>query len=79
LGLIYLHYFFLVNKRTLKAAHEKELQEKTEFINRCPLFSSWSPRLKRLVSLSIERDRFSYDSVLYKQGVRADAVYFIWR
>ncbi|CAF0882557.1 unnamed protein product [Rotaria sordida] len=68
----------VVFSRTLKAAHEKELQEKTEFINRCPLFSSWSPRLKRLVSLSLERGRFSYDSVLYKQGTRADAVYFIW-
>ncbi|CAF0826170.1 unnamed protein product [Rotaria sp. Silwood1] len=67
-----------VFNRTLKAAHEKELQEKTEFINRCPLFSSWSPRLKRLVSLSLERGRFSYDSALYKQGARADAVYFIW-
>jgi hypothetical protein len=74
-----LNYFFFVNKRTLKAAHEKELQEKTEFINRCPLFSSWSARLKRLVSLNLERGRFSYDSVLYKQGTRADAVYFIWR
>ncbi|CAF4858137.1 unnamed protein product, partial [Rotaria magnacalcarata] len=29
-----------VFSRTLKSAHEKELQEKTEFINRCPLFSS---------------------------------------
>ncbi|CAF2902090.1 unnamed protein product [Rotaria sp. Silwood2] len=67
-----------VFNRTLKAAHEKELQEKTEFINRCPLFSTWSPRLKRLVSLSLERGRFSYDSMLYKQGTRADAVYFIW-
>ncbi|CAF1355657.1 unnamed protein product [Rotaria magnacalcarata] len=67
-----------VFSRTLKAAHEKELQEKTDFINRCPLFSSWAPRLKRLVSLSLERGRFSYDSALYKQGTRADAVYFIW-
>ncbi|CAF0873630.1 unnamed protein product [Adineta steineri] len=67
-----------VFSRTLKAAHEKELQEKMEFINRCPLFSSWSARLKRLVSLSLERGRYSYDSVLYKQGLRADAVYFIW-
>ncbi|CAF3383316.1 unnamed protein product [Rotaria sp. Silwood1] len=67
-----------VFSRTLKSAHEKELQEKTEFINRCPLFSSWSARLKRLVSLSLERGRFAYDSVLYKQGTFADAVYFIW-
>lgn len=67
-----------VFSRTLKAAHERELQEKTDFINHCPLFSSWSPRLKRLVSLNIERGRFSYDNVLYKQGSKADAVYFIW-
>ncbi|CAF3379761.1 unnamed protein product [Rotaria socialis] len=67
-----------VFSRTLKSAHEKELQEKTEFINRCPLFSSWSARLKRLVSLSLERGRFAYDSMLYKQGTYADAVYFIW-
>ncbi len=75
--LIYL--LFCYQNRTLKSAHEKELQEKTEFINRCPLFSSWSARLKRLVSLSLERGRFSYDSMLYKQGTIADAVYFIWR
>jgi len=72
----FLVFFFV---RTLKSAHEKELQEKTEFINRCPLFSSWSARLKRLVSLSLERGRFAYDSMLYKQGTLADAVYFIWR
>jgi hypothetical protein len=64
---------------TLKTAHEKELQEKTEFINRCPLFSSWSARLKRLVSLNLERGRFSYDNILYKQGARAEAVYVIWK
>lgn len=63
----------------MKSVHEKELQDKTEFINRSPLFSSWSARLKRLVSLSLERGRFAYDSVLYKQGAPADAVYFIWR
>ncbi|CAF1332490.1 unnamed protein product [Adineta steineri] len=67
-----------VFSRTLKSAHEKELQEKTDFINRSPLFSSWSPRLKRLVSLSLERGRFAYDSVLYRQGAPAHAVYFIW-
>ncbi|CAF4127721.1 unnamed protein product [Rotaria sp. Silwood2] len=67
-----------VFSRTLKSAHEKELQEKTEFINRCPLFSSWSARLKRLVSLSLERGRFAYDTMLYRQGTLADAVYFIW-
>ncbi|CAF1575190.1 unnamed protein product [Adineta ricciae] len=67
-----------VFNRTLKSVHEKELQEKTEFINRSPLFSSWSARMKRLVSLSLERGRFAYDSVLYKQGAPADAVYFIW-
>ncbi|UJR21571.1 hypothetical protein I4U23_024654 [Adineta vaga] len=67
-----------VFNRTLKSAHEKELQDKTEFINRSPLFSSWSARLKRLVSLSLERGRFAYDSALYKQGTPADAVYFIW-
>lgn len=35
--------------------------------------------MKRLLSLSIERGRFAYDSVLYKQGAPANAVYFIWR
>ena len=55
------------------------MQEKTEFINRCPLFSSWSARLKRLVSLNLERGRFSYDGILFKQGSRADCVYFIWK
>jgi hypothetical protein len=70
---------FFEKNRTLKSAHEKELQEKTEFINRSPLFSLWPPRLKRLVSLSLERTRYAYDSVLYKQGAPADAVYFIWK
>ncbi|CAF0733690.1 unnamed protein product [Didymodactylos carnosus] len=67
-----------VFNRTLKSAHEKELQEKTEFINKCPFFSTWNPRMKRLVSLNLERGHFSYDSLLFKQGERADAVYFIW-
>ena len=69
----------LLYHSTLKSAHEKELQEKTDFINRSPFFATWSARLKRLVSLSLERGRFAYDSILYKQGSPADAVYFIWR
>ncbi|CAF0903653.1 unnamed protein product [Didymodactylos carnosus] len=67
-----------VFNRTLKWAHEKELQEKTEFINKCPMFSTWNPRMKRLVSLNLERGRFSFDALLFKQGERANAVYFIW-
>lgn len=71
--------FFYLIWRTLEAAHVKELQEKNDFINRCPLFCTWPERIKRLVSLNLERERYAYDSVLYRQGARADAIYFIWK
>lgn len=57
----------------------RKLNEKQEFINSSPFFGNWQPKMKKLLSLCLERDILPYDSYLGKQGEPADKIYFIIR
>lgn len=73
----------VVNKalyaRCLQAPTLRKLAEKRNFINNSPFFGNWSPKMKKLLSLCLERDIIPYDSYLGKQGEQADRMYFIIR
>lgn len=73
----------VVNKalyaRCLQAPAQRKLNEKQKFINNSPFFGNWSPKMKKLLSLCLERDVIPYDSYLGKQGEAADKIYFIIR
>lgn len=65
--------------RCLQAPTLRKLSEKQNFINSSPFFGNWSPKMKKLLSLCLERDIIPYDSYLGKQGEVADKMFFIIR
>jgi hypothetical protein len=71
----------VVNKvlyaRCLQAPTQRKLNEKQNFINKSPFFGNWAPKMKKLLSLCLERDIIPYDSYLVKQGEHADKIFFI--
>ena len=71
----------LVNKtlysRCLQVPTLRRLQEKQGFINNSQFFGSWTIKMKKLLSLCLERDFVPYDSYLTKQGELADRIFFI--
>jgi hypothetical protein len=73
----------VVNKtlyaRCLQAPTLRKLAEKQNFINKSPFFGNWAPKMKKLLSLCLERDIIPYDSYLGKQGEQAEKIYFIIR
>ena len=65
--------------KCLQAPTLRKLEEKQQFINKSPFFSNWAPKMKKLLSLCLERDLVPYDSYLSKQGEPAEKIYFIIR
>lgn len=63
--------------RCLQAPTLRKLEEKKQFINNSPFFGNWAPKMKKLLSLCLERDIIPYDSYLGEQGQPADRIYFI--
>ncbi|CAF0714000.1 unnamed protein product [Brachionus calyciflorus] len=63
--------------RCLQASTLRKLEEKREFINKSAFFGNWAPKMKKLLSLCLERDIIPYDSYLGLQGEPADKIYFI--
>jgi CRP-like cAMP-binding protein len=61
----------------LQAPALRRLNEKHQFINNSPFFGQWSQKMKKLLSLCLERELVPYDSFLSRQGEPADRVYFI--
>jgi signal-transduction protein with cAMP-binding, CBS, and nucleotidyltransferase domain len=76
-------HLMVVNKslysRCLHATTLRKLDEKQNFINSSPFFNNWSPKMKKLLSLCLERDIMKHDSYLGKQGEIANRIFFIIR
>ena len=71
----------VVNKalyaRCLQAPAQRKLNEKQSFINGSQFFGSWPNKMKKLLSLCLERDVIPYDSFLQRQGEVADKICFV--
>lgn len=63
----------------MQASALRKMAEKQNFINKSPFFGNWAPKMKKLLSLCLERDIIPFDSYLGKQGEIADRIYFIIR
>ncbi|XP_067682167.1 uncharacterized protein [Haliotis asinina] len=63
--------------RSIKAKQEEEYRERRLFVNTCPLFSHWSPRLKRLCEMSLRKETHPYGSVIATQGNPSTGLIFI--
>jgi hypothetical protein len=73
----------VVNKalyaRCLQAPTLRKLEEKQNFINSSPFFGNWAPKMKKLLSLCLDRNLIPYDSFICKQGDSLEKIYFILR
>ena len=67
----------LVLFRCLQAPALRKMAEKQSFIDQSPFFGNWSIKMKKLLSLCLEREIVHYDSFLGKQGEQAEKIYFI--
>ncbi|XP_038053033.1 uncharacterized protein LOC119725625 [Patiria miniata] len=64
--------FIVVNRklysRSLKFAQQRDLDEKTDFVNRHPLFKFWKARHKSILAMSLNRKRALFGNRLVQQG-----------
>ncbi|XP_062620945.1 uncharacterized protein LOC134282559 [Saccostrea cucullata] len=63
--------------RSMKAKQEEEYQERQDFIKKCPLFSNWSPKFKKLLEMSLRKEYYHYGSTIVKQGDPPPGLLFI--
>ncbi|XP_071161966.1 uncharacterized protein [Mytilus edulis] len=63
--------------RSMKAKQEEEYKEREDFIQKCPLFRSWTSRFKRLLELSIRKETFPFGTVIARQGEPVSGLFFI--
>ncbi|KAH9514724.1 hypothetical protein Btru_023414 [Bulinus truncatus] len=75
---------FIVIDRSLysvsvKEVIEKEFQDKTDFVERNPLFRPWTPRQRNQLVISMKKLKIGYGERLARQGQDVDNVYFIYK
>ncbi|XP_005112955.2 uncharacterized protein LOC101859221 [Aplysia californica] len=58
---------------------EREFQDKTQFVERNPLFSSWTPRQRNQLVISLKKQKVGFGDRLVRQGQELDGVYFIFK
>lgn len=65
--------------RAVKEVLAKEYEDKVAFINNNPLFSAWSPRYKKQLTMAMYKEEFTYNTTLVKQGDPVEVIYFLIR
>ncbi|XP_067942537.1 uncharacterized protein [Watersipora subatra] len=63
--------------RTIKECQLAEYKDKREFIAKHPLFKTWGMKLQRLLEMSMTKEVYNFDSVIVRQGLPFDGLYFI--
>jgi hypothetical protein len=79
ISILYVTDFLAFFLRCLQAPTLRKLREKQSFINSSPFFGNWAPKMKKLLSLCLEREIIPYDSYLGKQGEAANKMFFLIR
>uniref|UniRef100_A0A0B7A4N8 Cyclic nucleotide-binding domain-containing protein n=1 Tax=Arion vulgaris TaxID=1028688 RepID=A0A0B7A4N8_9EUPU len=64
---------------SVKEFIEKEFQDKTQFVERNPLFKSWTGRQKNQLIISMKKTRIGFGEKLVRQGHDVDGIYFIYK
>lgn len=65
--------------RAVKEVLAKEYEDKVAFINNNPLFSAWTPRYKKQLTMAMYKEEFTYNTTLVKQGEPVEVIYFLIR
>jgi CRP-like cAMP-binding protein len=63
--------------RSVRDVLEKEFHDKTVFVDTNPLFSHWSPKMKKSLAISLKREIHLYGSPIARQGHPVDNLYII--
>ncbi|WAR30403.1 KAPR-like protein, partial [Mya arenaria] len=63
--------------RAVRDVLAAEFEEKQAFIKTNDLFSSWTPKYKKQLTMAMYKEIYCYDSVLVKQGDQVNNIYFI--
>ncbi|CAL1541441.1 unnamed protein product [Lymnaea stagnalis] len=64
---------------SVKEVIEQEFQDKTNFVERNPLFRSWTPRQRNQLVISMKKLRIGFGEKLARQGQEVDNIYFIYK
>ncbi|GFO08771.1 CAMP-dependent protein kinase regulatory subunit [Plakobranchus ocellatus] len=64
---------------SVKEFLEKQYQDKTQFVDRNPLFRLWTPKQRNQLVISLTKVRIGYNERLVKQGREVDGVYFVFK
>lgn len=63
--------------RSVRDVLEKEFHDKTQFVETNPLFSFWSPKMKKSLAISLKREIHYYGSPIVRQGQAVENLYII--
>ncbi|XP_071956904.1 uncharacterized protein [Antedon mediterranea] len=74
-------HVIIVNKdlysRSLQLSQQKDLEERTSFVDTYPLFRDWRPRYRSMLAMSLRRTTIEFNNNLVRQGDPVNALYFI--
>ncbi|XP_041352079.1 uncharacterized protein LOC121370722 [Gigantopelta aegis] len=63
--------------RSVRDVMEREFNEKTEFVEKNPLFSTWTVKQRRYLSISFKKETVHYGCPITRQGQPASQISFI--
>jgi len=65
--------------RSVRDVLEREFNEKTEFVEKNPLFKHWLPKMKKSMTIALQKETMHYGSPIVRQGQPVENVFFILR
>ena len=63
--------------RSLCSAQAADFEARTRFANEHPLFKQWPYKHRKQLAMSIRREKLQFDQLIVKQGVNANALFFL--
>eukprot|EP01135_Chromosphaera_perkinsii_P005333 Nk52_evm14s343 gene=Nk52_evmTU14s343 len=66
-----------IYNKSLKRAHQKDLDEKMDFVGKLPFFRNWSRWSRVQMAMCLNKTEMNFDCPIVRQGSPANKVYFI--
>ncbi|XP_076096852.1 uncharacterized protein LOC143067454 [Mytilus galloprovincialis] len=65
--------------RSVRDVLEREFHEKTEFVENNPLFKQWLPKMKKSMTIALQKETMHYGSPVVRQGQPVENIFFMLR
>lgn len=65
--------------RSVRDVLEREFHEKTEFVENNPLFKQWLPKMKKSMTIALQKETMHYGSPVVRQGQPVKNIFFMLR